>query len=302
MTVPAKATPTLAPRALGVRLVVLVSLAAVLTLMTLAAPVRADGRVAFLSERLKYPPKAGASDDFRVRTNAALALGATDDDGAVSPLCSGLDDPSDIVRRAVAVALKRLARPTASLDCLRRRETVETYASVKVELRRTIDSLEAATSPPPGNAASGGGGDDTSAVANAKYYVSVSKVANNTTRATTDVERIVHRAITSKLSELGGYQLAPAGESSDAAKAAVAKRRLKGYFLSVSVDKLDYSDGSLHVRVKIAVFSYPGRDLRGEVPAAATLPGARPGDSGAEEQVMTVVASRAAELFAQNFK
>ncbi len=293
MTVPAKATPTLALRVLVARLLVL------LALVALAAPARADGRVAFLSERLKYPPKAGASDDFRVRTNAALALGATDDDAAVPSLCSGLDDPSEIVRQAVAVALKRLAR-TSSLDCLRRRVAVETNAAVKGELKRSVESIDAASASP-GNAP-GGGGTAPSFAASAKYYVSVSKVSNKTSRATTDVERIVHGAITSKLAELGEYQLAPPGETNDAAKATLAKRRLKGFYLGVSVDKLDYSEGSLHVRVKIAVFSYPGRDLRGEVPAAATLPGARPGDSGAEEQVMGVVAARAAELFAQNFK
>jgi hypothetical protein len=293
MTVPAKATPTLALRVLGARVLVL------LVLLASAAPARADGRVAFLSERLKYPPKAGASDDFRVRTNAALALGATDDDAAVVGLCSGLDDPSEIVRQAVAVALKRLGR-TSSLDCLHRRQSVETVASVKVQLTRAVESIDASAAP--SGTPAGAGVQTPSVAASAKYYVSVSKVANNTSRATTDVERIVHGAIASKLAELGEYQLAPPGETNDAARAALARRRLKGFYLGVSVDKLDYSDGNLHVRVKIAVFSYPGRDLRGEVPAAATLPGARPGDSGAEEQVMTVVAARAAELFAQNFK
>ena len=72
--------------------------------------------------------------------------------------------------------------------------------------------------------------------------------------------------------------------------------------MRVSVDKFDYSDGNLRVRVKIAVFSYPGKDLRGEVPSGATLPGARPGDSASEDQLMSVVAARAAELFAQNFR
>jgi hypothetical protein len=293
MTVPARATPTLAFRVVGAPLLVLLGFA--LT----SGSALADGRVTFLSDRLKYPPKAGVSDDFRVRTNAALALGATDDDGAVPALCGGLDDPSEIVRQAVAVALKRLAR-AASLDCLQRRQAIETNASVKTQIKRAAEAIDAAAASP-GNA-SGGGGEAPSFAAAAKYYVSISKVANNTSRATTDVERIVHRAIASKLEELGEYQLAPSGETNDAAKATLMKRKLKGYYLGVSVDKLDYSSGSLRVRVKIAVFSYPGRDLRGEVPAAATLPGARPGDSGAEEQIMTVVAARAAELFAQNFK
>lgn len=290
MTVPATATPTRTFRGFGVGLVVL------LAMLFVSASAAGDGRVAFLSDRLKYPPKAGQSDDFRVRTNAALALGATNDDAAVAPLCSGLDDPNELVREAVAVALKKLAR-SSSLACLQRRGAVETSASVKAEIKHAEDAVAASTEP------SGSTGNDAPAfAANAKYYVSVSRITNNTTRTSADIERIVHGAIASKLAELGEYQLAPSGETNDAARSALTKRHLKGYYLGVSVDKLDYSDGNLRVRVKIAVFSYPGRDLRGEVPAGATLPGARPGDAAAEDQLMSVVAARAAELFAQNFK
>ena len=139
-------------------------------------------------------------------------------------------------------------------------------------------------------------------MANPKYYVSISPVTNNTSRAAGDVEKIVHGAIVGKLGQLGEYQLAPPGESNADAKAAVSKRSLKGFYLSVSVDKFDYSDGNLRVKVKIAVFSYPGKDLRGEVPAGATAQGTRPGDTASEDQLMGLVAARAAELFAQNFK
>jgi hypothetical protein len=300
MTVPAWAMPTLALRRSRAPRLVLAALAVFAVLATLLLTVgaaRADGRVTFLSERLKYPPASGKPDDFRVRTNAALALGATDDDDAVSPLCTGLDDPSEVVRQAVAVALKRLGRASAH-DCLERRAAVETNTSVKAQVKRTLDALDAAA------ASTGGATREPPApiAANAKYYVSVSRITNHTTRPAADIERIVGGAIASKLADIGEYQLAPPGETNAAAKAALAKRKLKGYYLGVSVDNLDYSEGSLRVRVKIAVFSYPGRDLRGEVPAGATLPGARPGDSGAEEQLMSVVAARAAELFAQNFK
>jgi hypothetical protein len=291
MTVPARAMPTLPFRSIGARLLVL------LALLLIVSTAAADGRVAFLAARLKYPPASGQADDFRVRTSAALALGATGADDAIAPLCGGLDDPQEVVRQAVAVALKRLANES-SRDCLQGRAGVETNASVKAQIKRALEALDAAG----GSAGSSGGGEAPPPAANAKYYVSVSRITNNTTRSAADVQRIVGGAIASKLSELGEYQIAPTGETNDAAKAALAKRRLKGYYLGVSVDKLDYSDGSLRVRVKIAVFSYPGRDLRGEVPAGATLPGARPGDTGAEEQLMSVVAARAAELFAQNFK
>jgi hypothetical protein len=261
-------------------------------LVTIASFARADSRLQFLGDQLKYPPGPGQTDDFRVRTNAALALGATNDDGAVRPLCAGLDDPSAVVRQAVAVALKKLARP-ASLDCMQRHLSSETSDPVKTALQRAIDAV---------NGGSPGGGGGPPVVSNAKYYVSISPVTDNSGRHPGDVERIVHDAIAGKLGQLGEYQLAPSGESNADAKNAVARRSLKGFYLGVSVDKFDYSDGNLRVRVKIAVFSYPGKDLRGEVPAGATMPGARPGDTASEDQLMGVVAARAAELFAQNFR
>jgi hypothetical protein len=260
---------------------------------------RADGRVQFLAERLKYPPTAGQRDDFRVRTNAALALGATADEEAVAPLCGGLADPSELVRQAAAVALKRVARGS-SLDCLQRHLGVETNESVKLQIQRAIEAIAAAAAS--NNGGLSGSTSEPSYVANAKYYVSISPVVNNTTRAHAEIERTVRGAIISKLGELGAYQIAPAGESNDSAKMVMAKRKLKGFYLAISLDRLDYSEDSLRVRVKIAVFSYPGKDLRGEVPAGATLPGARPGDRGAEDQLIGLVATRGAELFAQNFR
>ena len=263
-------------------------------LWLVASSALADSRIDFLAQRLKYPPPEGQQDDFRVRTNAALALGATNDDGAVAPLCGGLGDPSEVVRSAAAVALKRLGR-SSSLDCLKARASVESNDGVKLQIQRAIEAIG-------GAGGGGGGGAAPPTNANAKYYVSLSSVANKTTRAQGEVESVVQGAIKSKLAALGEYQLAPSGESNDAAKAAIAKRKLKGFYLGISVEKFDYSDGQLRVSVKIAVFSYPGKDLRGEVPAAATAPGARPGDKGLEDQLMNAVAARAAELFAENFK
>jgi hypothetical protein len=267
---------------------------AALFLSLLAGSARAEGRVAFLSQRLQFPPAPGQADDFRVRTNAALALGATNDDSAVAPLCAGLGDPSDVVRQAVAVALKRLARST-SVECLKNRASIERSASVKDQIHRAIDSITTSA-----NAGASSGASPT--VANARFYVALSRVANHTSRTAGEVERIVHDAVAAKLAESGTYELAPASESVDTAKVTLTKRRLKGYYLAISVDKFDYSDEGLRVRVKIAVFSYPGRDLRGEVPSGAMLPGARPGDRAAEDQLMSVVAARAAELFTQNFQ
>jgi hypothetical protein len=261
---------------------ILLFLALALVLLASTA-VRADDRTNFLIDRLK-------SDDPRVRASAALALGTSNDSGAVQPLCQTLSDPSDAVRTAVAAALSRLGRPQA-VDCLKPRLASEASASVKAQIQKAIDTLSA-----------GGGGSAPAPVANAKFYVSLSPVANATSRQQADVDRLVLGAIRAKLASLGKYQLAPASESADAARSVISSRSLKAYFLSISVDKFDYSDGNLRVKVRIAVSSYPGKDLKGEVPAGVTQTGVNPGDTSSEDNLMGMAAGRATELFAQNFQ
>jgi hypothetical protein len=268
----------------------LLVLAALLVALLIAPAGEADSRTAFLIDHLKYPPPAGQTDDFRVRTNAALALGQSNDDGAVSPLCDALADPSEVVRQAVAAALKRLGRAT-SLDCLKGRLGTEQSSAVKQQISKAIESIQAAA-PPPGPKTN----------ANAKFYVALSPVTNNTGRTQADIDRIVLGAIKAKLDALGAYQLAPPSETADAARVQIGKRKLKAYYLAIRVEKFDYSDGNLRVRVKLAVFTYPGKDLKGEVPAGLTQSGVTPDDHSAEENLMGLAADKAAELFAQNFQ
>jgi hypothetical protein len=248
----------------------------------------ADSRTDFLVGRLK-------ADDFRVRTNAALALGQTGDEAVVAPLCGALDDASDVVRQAAASALERLGKPSAT-SCLKDHLASEANDAVKRKISKALAALAASSSP---------SGDNGSApprvVANAKYYVSISTISNQTGRPDDDLTQVVLPSIRAKLDELGGYQVAPDKEGPDQARAAISKRKLKGYYLSIRVEKFDYSDGNLRVRVKVAVFTYPGKDLRGEVPAGITQTGVRPGDTAAENNLLQMAAGRAIELFAQNF-
>jgi len=270
-------------------------------------PVRAEDRTQFLIARLQYPPAPGVADDFRIRTSAALGLGSLADvaerDKAITPLCQSLSsDPNDIVRQSVAAALKRLGRPAAA-SCVRNRLANETNAQVKMQLQRTLDALE-----PPAGGGGGGSAAPSSGpwtpkfVQNARYYVAVSTITNNTGRPNDEVERAILPSLRSKIESLGGYQLAPAKEGMDAARATISKRKLKGYYLAISVEKFDYAGGNLRVRVKCAVFDYPGKNLRGEVPAGLTQAGVRPGDHSAEQNLMGMAAERAAELFVQNFQ
>jgi hypothetical protein len=258
----------------------------------------ADSRTDLMIARLRFPPDPGVTDDFRVRTSAALGLGATNDDAAVQPLCQALNDPSDVVRQAVAVALKRLNRP-AALPCLKGRLSTEDSSAVKLQLTRAISDLSASA----GNSGTSSQPDSFTpkTIAGAKFYVSISPITNNTGRAQADVDRVILGAMRSKLEATGKHQLAPAGESPDGAKAAMAKHKMKGYYLAVSVDKFDYSDGNLRVRIKTAVFSYPGKSLLGEVPSGLTQTGVSPGDKSSEDNLMGIAAQRAVDLFTQNF-
>jgi HEAT repeats len=282
-------TRTTAPvRRLAVSaLVRFASLAAFVALLAASAAARADSRTDFLIARLQ-------ADDFRVRTNAALALGQTGDDAVVGPLCSALSDTNVVVRQAVAVAFQRLAKP-ASAACLKGRLDAEPSDTVKREIGKALAAVQ-----PSGSDTSGGGGAPR-VVANAKFYVALSPIANQTGRPDDEIAQVVGTSLRGKLDELGGYQVAPEKESPEQARAAIAKRKLKGYYLAIRVEKFDYSDGNLRVRVKVAVFSYPGKDLRGEVPAGLTQSGVRPGDKGAEDNLLQMAAGRAVELFAQNF-
>jgi len=245
-------------------------------------------RVKFLADKLK-------SDDARVRASAALALGATNEDSAVDVLCNSLGDGTDSVRSASAVGLKRLGR-SAGVGCLKSRLDRESDDAVKVEISRAIEALNAA-----GGGGNGGGGNDSiKENPSAKYYIAISSIANSTGRGQTEVESIVAKAIKGKLEGQKEIQIAPSKESSDDAKARISKRKLKGFYLAVAIDQFDYSGGNLRVKVKIGVFSYPGKSLLGNVDKTLTKEGVSKGDRSSEDQMMELAAQLASEQFAQN--
>lgn len=260
--------------------------AVLLSTLLLTGPAHADAaRVRFLAEKLR-------SDDFRVRTNAALALGASNEDEAVEPLCGALSDGSEVVRQASAVALKRLARPSSG-GCLKARAEVETNDGVKIQITRALEAL--------GSIDPGTGVDDKiKDNPNAKYYIALSTIANSTGRSQPEVEAIVLKAIKQKLEAAGDVQLAPSKEKADQARSVMSKRKMKGFYLAIAVDRFDYSNGNLRVKIKVGVFTYPGKSLLGNVDKALTKEGVSGGDKSSEDQLMDMAAGLASEQFAQN--
>lgn len=273
------------PSMLRGRVLVASLIAAIVVMLAPSVAFANAARLKFLSEKMR-------DADARVRTSAALALGASDQDGAVEPLCGGLSDREEVVRQAAAVALKRLNR-TRSLACLQQREPREPHEATKIAITRAIEAIS-----------SGGQGDGGEVPIkdnpNAKYYIALSTVANQTGRAQTDVERIVLGAIREKLDASGVVQLAPAAETPDKARAVTKARKMKGFYLAIAVDRFDYSDGNLRVKVKIGVFNYPNKALLGNVDKTLTAQGVSMGDKDSEDRLLELAAGLASEQFAQN--
>jgi hypothetical protein len=246
-----------------------------------------ESRLKFLSEKMK-------DSDPRVRTSAALALGASNEDHAVDPLCGGLGDREDVVRQAAAVALKRLNR-TRALGCLKEREPQESNEAAKIAITRAIEAISSG-----GSGDSGGGGEVAKDNPNAKYYISLSTVANQTGRGQTEVEKIVLTSIRHKLDAAGVVQLAPSSESPEHAREVMKGRKLKGFYLAIAVDRFDYADGNLRVKIKIGVFNYPNKSLLGNVDKTLTAQGVSSGDKASEDRLLELAAGLASEQFAQN--
>ena len=284
----------------------LTALAALFVATLSASPAAAQrgNRTGFLVERLKYPPKSGVSDDFRVRTNAALALGQTNDDDAVAPLCTALEsDPSESVRQAVAAALGRLGRSTA-VSCLRARtdgEGKESSTQVRLQIARAVAALEASSGETRAERAVVDGPFKPALNEKAKYYISIAPVATSGDRSRDEIQRMVLEIFRSKLESAGQFQLAPDEESLKLAKDVLAKRKLRGYQLALGVD-FDYGGTGLRVKIKCAVFSYPNRDLTAHFTPGAAQDGVSKGDRGAENNLLKIVSGAAVDQFVQSIE
>lgn len=239
----------------------------------------AQDSVAVLAKRLK------AGDDFRVRTQAALALGATKSKAAVEPLCAGLSDSNTTVRAASAAALGRLK--LGGKECLQKRLAKESAAPVKASISKAIKSLADADGP--------------NVDASTTVYLAIAKTSNGTGRADADVDKLVRSAMTKAARELKGYVLAPAKETPAQAKTLLAQfPQVKAFYLTPKVQKPEYKGGNLTVRFEISIFTYPGRALKGSVPIKLTQADVSSEDAEAEEELIRMAAGRAVEKLSEN--
>jgi hypothetical protein len=223
------------------------------------------------------------NEDFRVRTQAALALGASKDKRAVSPLCDGLDDSSATVRAAAGAALGKLA--LGGLDCVKSHLADERNTSVKTVLVKALETLKTGQKP--------------AVTVETKYYVAIGPTTDKTGRSGTEVDDMVHGAVEQAVADREGYVVAPRTETTTEAKAVTTKwKKLKAFFLWPKVQPPDYTGGNLTVRFEIAVFTYPGKAMKGTIPLKLTMSDVRPGDKDTENDLIRRAASSALERFA----
>ncbi len=256
-------------------------LRALLVVLCATYPALAQGRVGVLIDQLKN------GTDFRLRTQAALALGTSDDPSAAAPLCEALDDPSDSVRSAAAAALGKLKNP-AGLPCLRN-HIGEMNASVRFVIERSLNALQGlawpTTPPPPGP--------------NDAFYVFIGPVTDKTGRGDNTVALLVGAAMQDKLLSLHGYAVAPQGESGAAAMRVITQKGLKGFLLQTRVEPPRSNGNDLTIQVRVTMWTYPSKSLQGEFRPKLTMSGASAGDKEAEDSLIRMAIEKAIESFAQ---
>lgn len=213
-------------------------LALLTTLSLLAAiPARADGRIDYLARQLTK----GA--DPRVRAQAALVLGATEDPAALGPLCGALADDSGLVRAAAARALGKLEEPEGS-KCLARLKA-DPDPDARSAALGALRSLDALARRP------------------ARLYVALDEVRDGTGKLSGEQLKLVEARLKRRLVQQGAL-VAPTTEPRERVQKTLKARRLKGYQL-----KAELQPSGAGLSLVLVCLTYPENILLGQVQARA---------------------------------
>lgn len=227
------------------------------------------------------------SDDFRVRTQAALSLGASKSQRAVEPLCTGLEDSNITVRAAAAAALGKLKK--GGEDCLEKRLEEESNATVKASIKKALSQLKGAKEP--------------TITKTTKVYVMIAKASDKTGRSGDAVTKMVRSSMVKAAGSEDGFVIAPADETPAQAKTRLAPwKSLKAFYLSPKVLEPKYSGGSLQIKIDVAIFTYPGKALKGNIPVKLTAEGVSDRDESTEDDLIKQACERAIQKFSQNME
>jgi hypothetical protein len=247
--------------------------AALIVSLCLASGVQADSRGDFLIRMLS------TSSQFRVRAQAALALGSgSPDESAVNALAYALrKDDHPAVRAASASALERL-RATNQLSALKEALRDQDKA-VRAAAKRAVEELSrvATVKQQPSSLPSSGP---------SMFYVGVGTPATQAQGLSPNLLRVLRDHVAREVMQFSGVRLAPEKETPAAAERELKTQRLTGYYIDSSVTSVETRpDGSIRAQVSVIVGTYPGRDMRAMLSGAATISGVGTGDAARLEAV-----------------
>jgi len=222
-----------------------------------------------------------SDSDFRVRTQAALALGASGSTKAVSPLCKGLNDDSDTVRAAAAAALGRLAK--GGERCLKTRSKKEKDKNVRKMIAKALRLIEEAAGGPTLGRSS-------------KHYVALLRPKVRGKRQK-EIAAVVDRTFRSGASKRRGVVVAPDGESTNQAKKRLRKYpHVLGWALEPTIT-VEYDQGQLVVRLDMNILAYPERQSQGSLSRRAGMGGIKSDDAAKEDELVAQICADAFDEF-----
>ncbi len=222
--------------------------------------------------------------DFRVRVQAAFAMGNTRDAAFGAPLTRALGDANPAVRAAAATALGRLG-DASTLPALRRAAR-DSSASVRMQVERALRSVEAAGRPAPATppllapAAGVGAYAAVSVIPaatafdwrEARYVVTVGEMNNRSGFAGEALAQKLRSEVERNLRLLRG--VAVIGAPDERAEREIARRRLPRVRLDGNLARVERraqaSALSVRCEVSLVILDEPSRNMRGALSGAAT--------------------------------
>jgi hypothetical protein len=247
--------------------------------------VRADARTDYLVRILQ------TSEEFRVRAQAAIALGGmSPSDPITQALIRGLSDSDASVRAACAASLERVgdgaaiaALRTAASDREASVRSAASRAQRAIETRTRTAANPTTTTTTTTTTAVASTTNTTPSAAD-RYYMGISAPGAQAQGLDASVLRSARQLVVREASSIAGVVIAPEGETSAAANTAIRSRRLTGFSIEASVTEFESSATGTRVKVSIILGTYPGRDMRAILQGSATVPGAQ----GVEAQRMAL--------------
>ncbi len=224
--------------------------------------------------------------DFRVRVQAAFAMGSTHDAMFVASLSRALSDSNPAVRAAAATSLGRLG-DRSSLPALRRASR-DSSAAVRMQAERALRSVESGATPaPPTNAApqfaavAGSGTYPSIRVvptveavqwAQARYVVVVGEMHNRSGFAGDDLAQKLRSEVERNLRLVRGVAVLSAMD--EGAEREIRRRRLPRVRLEGNLARVERraraSEVSVRCEVSLMLLDEPSRNMRGALNGAAT--------------------------------